>query len=203
MGQEANCVLRLGKDRHAGRALLETNEIIFRSESLRLKIPFAKMKSVEAGKGELRLKTSDGMILLELGPAAEKWREKILHPKTRIEKLGVKTGARVILAGKFEADFLEELHGVTKEIAKGSSKAPVDCIFLALEEKKNLEQVAAAGKQVQGAAALWIVYPKGKKEITEMDVLSAGRKAGLKDVKVVGFSQTHTALKFVIPVAKR
>lgn len=203
MGQEANCVLRLGKDRHTGRALLETNEIIFRSESLRLKIPFAKMKSVEAGKGELRLKTSDGAIFLELGPVAEKWREKILHPKTRIEKLGVKAGTRVILAGRFEADFLEELHGVAKEIAKGPSKTPADCIFLVLEEKKNLAQVAAASKQVHGAAALWIVYPKGKKEITEIDVISAGRKAGLKDVKVVGFSPTHTALKFVIPVEKR
>jgi len=26
---------------------------------------------------------------------------------------------------------------------------------------------------------------------------------GLKDIKVVGFSATHTALKFVIPVEKR
>jgi hypothetical protein len=34
-------------------------------------------------------------------------------------------------------------------------------------------------------------------------VISAGRKAGLKDVKVVGFSPRHTALKFVIPVNKR
>jgi hypothetical protein len=56
---------------------------------------------------------------------------------------------------------------------------------------------------LKGAAALWIVYPKGQKDITENDVLAAGRKAGLKDVKVVGFSPTHTALKFVIPVARR
>jgi hypothetical protein len=50
---------------------------------------------------------------------------------------------------------------------------------------------------------LWIGYPKGQKQITENDVIAAGRKAGLKDVKVVGFSPTHTALKFVIPVEKR
>jgi len=55
----------------------------------------------------------------------------------------------------------------------------------------------------KGAAALWIVYPKGPKDITENDVLAAGRKAGLKDVKVAGFSPTHTALKFVIPAARR
>jgi len=36
-----------------------------------------------------------------------------------------------------------------------------------------------------------------------MDVITAGRKAGLKDVKVVGFSPSHTALKFVIPLSKR
>jgi len=47
------------------------------------------------------------------------------------------------------------------------------------------------------------VYEKGKKELTENDVIAAGRKAGLKDVKVVGFSSTHTALKFVLPLEKR
>ena len=56
---------------------------------------------------------------------------------------------------------------------------------------------------MRGATALWVVYPKGKKEITENEVLAAGRKAGLKDVKVVGFSPTHTALKFVIPLDRR
>jgi hypothetical protein len=60
---------------------------------------------------------------------------------------------------------------------------------------------------MQGATALWIVFPKGKPKtpdnITERDVFSVGRATGLKDVKVVGFSATHTALKFVIPLSKR
>jgi hypothetical protein len=63
--------------------------------------------------------------------------------------------------------------------------------------------VSKAAKSIKGAIALWIVYPKGKKEITENDVLSTGRKSGLKDVKVVGFSPTHTALKFVLPLDRR
>jgi len=33
--------------------------------------------------------------------------------------------------------------------------------------------------------------------------MAAGKHAGLVDVKVVSFSDTHTAEKFVIPVAKR
>lgn len=46
-------------------------------------------------------------------------------------------------------------------------------------------------------------HPPAHKHITENDVLAAGRGASLVDVKVVRFSNTHTALKFVVPVAKR
>jgi hypothetical protein len=47
------------------------------------------------------------------------------------------------------------------------------------------------------------VYRKGQKSITETDVRSAGLQAGLVDIKVVSFSATHTALKFVVPKSKR
>ena len=50
---------------------------------------------------------------------------------------------------------------------------------------------------------LWIVRPKGRTEITERETMAAGKKAGLVDVKVVSFSETRTAEKFVIPVARR
>lgn len=33
--------------------------------------------------------------------------------------------------------------------------------------------------------------------------MAAGKEAGLVDIKVVRFSETHTALKFVIPLARR
>jgi hypothetical protein len=51
--------------------------------------------------------------------------------------------------------------------------------------------------------ALWVIRPKGRKEISERAVMDAGKAAGLVDVKVVSFSETHTAEKFVIPVAQR
>ena len=51
--------------------------------------------------------------------------------------------------------------------------------------------------------ALWIIRPKGRPEISERSTMAAGKAAGLVDVKVVGFSATHTAEKFVIPLAAR
>jgi hypothetical protein len=212
MGNEMKCRVRSGKQEGEGKVLLETSEIIFRGD-LRVKIPFTAIRSAKAVKGELLLRTADGLTTFELGAGtAEKWCEKILHPKSRIEKLGVKAGARVALSGfgRRDDEFLKELGGLTKaatKVSEGGVPADVEWIFFKAETQKELSGIAKISKGLRGAAALWVVYPKGNPKgqgkITEGDVLAAGRAAGLKDVKVVGFSVTATALKFVIPVSKR
>jgi hypothetical protein len=202
MGKELKCTVRFGKETSEGKALLETSEVLFRG-GFRLKIPFASIESAKAIDGELRLQTAEGLAVFELGAAAEKWREKILHPKTRIQKIGLKPGAKISLLGGFEANFLEELKPLAGSVATDKVPADTDAVFFAADSPKELAQVAKLAKSMRGATALWIVYPKGQKTITENDVIAAGRKTGLKDVKVVGFSSTHTALKFVIPLDKR
>ena len=202
MGNEVKCTAWLDKQHSEGKALLETSEILFRGE-FRLKIPFSTIKSAKAVDGELRLQTAEGLAVFHLGAAAEKWCEKILHPKSRIEKLGVKPGAKVSLVGAFDAGFLTEIGKLTKSVSKSKVAADSEWIFFSADSKESLEVLPNLSKSMKGAAALWIVYPKGQKHITENDVLAAGRKAGLKDVKVVGFLATHTALKFVIPLSNR
>jgi hypothetical protein len=202
MGNEIRCTVRFGKQRSDGKALLETNEILFHGD-FRLKIPFSSIKSLKAVDGELLIQTPDGLAIFDLGAAAEKWREKILHPKSRVEKLGVKPGSKISLLGSFDADFLQELAGLTKAVSKGKVAADSGLIFFAVASKEDLAAALKISKSIAGDAALWIVYPKGQKHITENDVLAVGRKAGLKDVKVVGFSATRTALKFVIPLSNR
>ncbi len=206
MGQERECTLRIARRRIEGEALLETSEIIFRpvDGAKRLKFAFADIvKSVKAVDGELRFHTEEGPAVLELGPAAEKWADKILHPKSRIDKLGVKSAMQVSLVGKFDDEFQKELNAATKNISVGKIAPNSELIFLAVGSSAKLADVARFAKSVKGAAGFWVVYPKGKKEITENDVIGAGRKTGLKDVKVAAFSPTHTALKFVLPLDKR
>ena len=205
MGNEANCVARFGKQKARGKALLETSELIFRSEdgALRLKFAFADIQSAAAADGELRVEVPEGAAIFELGANAAKWCEKILHPKTRLEKLGIKPNAAVSLIGNLDADFLAELRVQTKTVSNGKVTTDTEWIFFATDSSKDLFKVSKLAKSMKGAAALWIVYPKGQKQITENDVIAAGRKSGLKDVKVVRFSSTHTALKFVIPLGKR
>ena len=206
MGNEVKCRARLGKQESEGKALLETNEIIFCGD-FRLKIPFATILSAKVVGDELQLRTAEGVAIFELGAStAEKWREKTLHPKTRIEKLGIKPGTKVSLIGFEDQDeeFLQELQkteAVMTAAENGLSKE-CDCILLRTDTKQQLAQVAKIARKMLGAVPLWIIYPKGQQDITEGDVFVAGHKAGLTDIKVVGFSATHTALKFVIPVKK-
>src|SRR5882724_10132111 len=154
MGNELNCRAQFGKQESEGKALLETSEILFRGE-FRLKIPFATIKSANAVDGELRLQTAEGLAVFHLGAAAEKWCDKILHPKSRIEKLGVKPDAKVSLLGHFDAEFRKEISELTKSVSKGKVAADTECIFFAAKLKKDLGALPKISKSMKGATALW------------------------------------------------
>ncbi|HTP31093.1 MAG TPA: hypothetical protein VMJ75_02900 [Candidatus Acidoferrales bacterium] len=196
MGQEIDCRMHHGERVIRGRAYLESDHILFRGPE-RVKIPLKDVRHAKAEAGTLRLETAGGPVLLQLGPAAEKWAVKILHPQSRAEKLGVKPGLEVRVIGAFEAGFEEELSTLT------AAKKQADLVFWAVGTAKGLERIAKVAGGLKTAGALWVVYPKGVTEIREIEVIEAGRTAGLKDVKVVSFSATQTALKFVIPVSRR
>ncbi len=201
MGQELECKVRFGGKAAVGKALLESEELLFRG-GMRLKIPFRAMKSIKSAGGELRIEFPEGTAIFELGPQAQKWAEKILHPKSLLDKLGVKPGAVVSVIAVRDERFLKQLRERTNEIGE-TTRSESDWIFLGAESKEGFSQIRPLTKSLKKTGGLWIVYPKGQKHITEKDVLGAGKKAGLVDVKVVGFSATHTALKFVVPVSSR
>ena len=199
MGQEIACRVQFDGKSSRGKVLLESKEILFRGD-FRLLVPFASIKSISAADGRLQVKTSDGIAVFELGDRAEKWRDKILNPKSVVDKLGVKPGDTVTLHGSFDGEFQETLKQRGAKIRTGGN---VPWIFFQAQSRGDLARLKTVANTVKGSTALWLVYPKGTKTITEGDVREAGLKRGLKDVKVASFSETHTALKFVLPERKR
>lgn len=186
MGQEIRCRADFGKQSSEGKALLETSEIIFRG-AFRLHIPFQSIKSMDTGEGKLSVRYADGLAVFHIGKAAEKWADKIRNPPSRLDKLGIKSGTKVQLIGKHDDDFKREL----ADRGALNTKTKPDLAFLAVRTKDELVELAYLREQ-----PVWVVYPKGLKTITETDVITAGRAAGFSDIKVCGFSPTHTALKF-------
>lgn len=226
MGQEAQCSVRFGDQVLEGRALLETDELVFRGEDgLRLKVPFKEMRSVEARDGELRVEFSDGPAVFQLGPRAEKWAQKIQNPKSLLDKLGVKAGMRVLVLGAGDEGFLADLRSRTDEVVlgeasssarptsasgragrrvvAGTTNAGYDAVFVSVEGPGDLGGLTNLKRAIKADGAVWAVFRKGRKDFNENDVLRGGLDAGLVDVKVVRFSETHTASKFVIRKSER
>ena len=202
MGRELQCAVRSGGKRSVGKALLETNEVLFRGDP-RLKIPIASLTSVVAKDGELHLKWPDNSAVLELGEQAEKWAHAILQPKTIADKLGIKPGSRISVLRLSESEVLKDARNSAVAFADDKPLKDSDVIFYGAESTSELPRIKKLIPSLAGTGALWIVYPKGQREITEFQVLAAGREAGLVDIKVVSYSSTHTALKFVRPKDKR
>lgn len=201
MGNEATCRITLGDQTAEAKALLETEELILRG-ALKARIPFAEAKNVSAEDGVLRLRWNDRDVAIPLGRDAAKWAEKIRNPKSLLDKLGVKAGQRVSVIGEVDGDFLDQLAARGCDVAR-NERRDADVIFFAVNRRENLTRLDALRRLLQPAGAVWVLRPKGDPAISEGDVMSAAKSAGLVDVKVVRFSATHAAEKLVIPVAKR
>jgi len=204
MGREARCTLCLRDAVSTGEALLETDELLFRGDDgLRLKLPFKEMRSVEARDGQLRMEFSDGPLVFQLGAQADKWAQKIRHPQSLLDKLGVKQGMKVSVLGVDNPEFLAGLQERTENVSFEQPPPRANAIFVAANSPVDLTGLTALREAISPNGAVWVVFRKGRKDFNENDILRGGLAAGLVDVKVVRFSVTHTASKFVIRKAER
>jgi hypothetical protein len=210
MGREAKCTARLSGQTSTGKALLETSELLFRGD-FRAAIPFKAITKLVVDGADLGVTWPDGTLVLALGaPEARKWADKIRNPPSRLDKLGIKAGATVAITAVTDAgeaigldDFVKEAEARGARVVAGKTAKDLDLIFVTATRRSDLRGLAALKKQIRPDGAIWVLRPKGRDEITERDVMAAGKAAGLVDVKVAAFSPTLTAEKFVIPVAAR
>lgn len=204
MGQSAVCRIEVGGRSFEGTALRETDELLVRGE-VRLRIPYGEMTAVEAGDGRLSVTWPGGAVVLHLGAQAERWADRIRNPRTLLDKLGVKPGVRVSLVGIDDPSFVKLLYQRTEDVTHGSRPPATgsDLIFLRADTARDLKALSRLRRALAPKGGIWAVSPKGDPTIRDVDVIEAAKGAGLVDVKVVRWSDTHTALKLVIPVAQR
>jgi hypothetical protein len=161
--------------RAAGRLQYEPPKLIFRGPERRV---------FEAGGERFRLPT----------PAAG-WAEAILHPKGRLDKLGVKAGQRIGVIGLDDPDFAAELAARAPPTDAGGD---LDLLFYAADSADDLAVIGDLVPRLASRGALWVVSLKGKAlRLKDIEVMAAAKAHGLVDTKVCAFSDTRTALKFV------
>ena len=202
MGLEARCEARVRGRWQEGLARLEEKELVFRGE-VRVRAPFDGIQDVRARDGVLAFRYGGEELALRLGAQAGKWAERILHPPSRLDKLGVKPGQRVCVVGLDDPAFLREL---TLRGAIATSNRTVegaDLVFLHCRTRADLRRLPAVARAMDAAGAIWVLWPKGIKEIGEQDIRDMMDGPGLVDVKVVSFSAVLSGLKLMIRRERR
>jgi hypothetical protein len=120
-----------------------------------------------------------------------------------LEKLGVKPESKVSVVGEVNPTFLELMESKGIDFSSGRPRKQSDLLFFAANKTSDLGRLETLRHYIKRNGGIWVVRPKGVKEIKEMDVIDAGKEHGLVDNKVVAFSPTHSAERLVIPLSKR
>ena len=135
---------------------------------------------------------SDGTI-----PAMER-----VYTTPLLDKLGIRPGMRVALIDIEDDAIRPLLADRTSDLTEGWPEPDTDIVLLGAESTADLARLEELTTRIRPAGAIWVVSRKGKTAtLRDVEVMAAGKSAGLVDNKVVSFSATHTALRLVIPVA--
>ena len=204
MGYDSACTLTIDGRAFRGTAVLEQKELLFRGD-LRLVIPLSGIDEARADAGRLVIVFGGRSAALEIGAGmAEKWAKRITSSPSRLDKLGVKPGMRIALVGMDDDALVEDIGAKGALLETSARSKGLDMIFFAAHAPRDLSRLETIAGRLEPAGAIWLIRAKGRgAPISERASMAAGKKAGLVDVKVVSYSDTHSAEKYVIPVARR
>ena len=227
-----DCLAELGDQRGHGTLTLIGDRLEF-AGTFSVSLQLADVTSVRVHRGRLEVVWPRGHAAFALGRAAQEWATALGTRRSLLDKLGVKPGAVVIVAGVDDFEFRRQLrerasavldwhqalalfaypraplgggrHGAPDAAGEAQPPEPAgaDVIFLGLRQPSDLQLVERAEPFLARNGAVWVIHPRADELLSQANVLAAGRAAGLLDVKVVRFSDTQTARRFVIPPARR
>ena len=203
MGQEASCNAHIAGKRAAGRLQLETDRLLFRSPSSRLDIPINEISKARAENGNLIISIKRQTYKFDLGEAAERWVNRIKHPKSLTDKLGVKPEARVTYLGHVDTFLMSELEKAQAKVSTMGAARDQDLIFLVVEKTAELHRLKGLDAAIKSNGGIWVIFPKGVPELKDVNVIAEAKANGLVSTKVARVSERLTGMKFVIPLKRR
>ena len=207
MGLEARCHARIrdaaGERAGPAKALLESDDVILRADGpdgVRGRVPRAAIGSIAAENGVLSLRWDGGAVDLTLGAAATKWATKLREaPKPVVDKLDVAPGMTVSVVDVDDEGLLAQLDERAGRLVRGSVAPGSDVILLGVARAADLDAIAPASRAMTDRGALWVLHPRGVREVQDTAIFAAAKAAGLTYTKVARVSATHTAEKLVRP----
>ena len=130
--------------------------------------------------------------------------ERDYSHRSLFEKLGLRSDMHVAVCGVRDEAFVLELNARLAMSASTHLRTKYDMIFVQIDGPADLERIARSAAHLRPNGAVWVFHPKGRSASpTDAQVRAAGIAAGLVDNKICALNDTHTASRYVIPLAKR
>jgi hypothetical protein len=121
-----------------------------------------------------------------------------------LDKLGIRPGMRVAIVDIDDPEIRRLIAERTTDLTEDWPEPDTDVVLVGAETFEDLSRLGDLAGCIRPNGAIWVISRKGKAAtLRDVDVIEAGKQARLVDNKVASFSPTHTALRLVIPVARR
>lgn len=196
MGLERTTSVFVGKKGYECVVLLEAHSLICRG-GLKRSWPLAELKHAAVRQGRIEFESGGERIAVELGDRAASWLDRIQNPRSRLQKLGVTATMSVCVLGAAEPDALAELLDALDAPPKKRLTAAADLVLCFWRDPEKLSALANIASKLADRGAVWVLWPKGRKDFAHEHVVAAARHAGLSSTRSMGFSAELTGLRFV------
>ncbi len=194
MGLETKTFAIVGRNRYPGKLHLDSNSLTFTGRDYRWAADLGKSTTARANEDLLIIQKDGKSVAFEIGPAADRWVQKVLNPPDRLTKLGVKSGQKLWLSKGFSRSFIAELrqHGasIVRQIEKG------ELAFWKVTNRQELDEFRPLAARLPEGVNLWIVWTKGTPAISQKDVMSLARELGFGPGKTAAFDGEHSSMRF-------
>lgn len=204
MAMEATCRLQVGKDKYEGDVRMEADHIDF-AGATKFRFRLAELTNPRRDGDGIRFSFHGNPVTISLGEEglAKGWIGYIQNPQTLADKLGVEDGYVVrVLNLADDEELMSSLRGCDcRIVAEGKSRC--DIVMIGVERAAELRQIGHLADNLKRQGAIWVILPKSARTVTKANVFAAAREVGMKQVKVLDFSDNRAAYKIVKPATPR
>ena len=203
MGKEYTTSVRIGREERRCTVHLEPRELIVGSAGplKRRRFPLTELADLQARRGILSFRAGDEPVAIDLGDHADAWLLAITNPKSRTQKLGVKAGHRTCILGPAE-------DGIADELALAAGTKPArrlgtthDLVLFFTTEPADLKTLSRIEPALAPRGCVWVLWPKGRKDLRHEEVVAAAKAARLVQTKSIGFSERFSGLRLTRPAS--
>ena len=134
-------------------------------------------------------------------------------PRSLVDRLGVEPGMSVAMIGVTDASLVTVIRqraGTVTIVEPPRRVSPThevpplpglgahrDLVFFQAESAETLALFPRLVSALEPHGSLWVLWPKGRRELGQSAVTAAGLSAGVVDVKAMSVSDRLSALEFV------